>query len=129
MAERYKRYLTSGVTTETLVYTAPDDGVVGNLGPANSVIIGLLVASTSASSGELTVELVDHASAGGGAPKTVRLAHTIPLPASTSVDLIPGKLVVQSGDNSAATPALTGDKINVTSTQSCDITISVVERV
>ena len=111
MAERYKRYVTSGVTTVTTVYTAPDDGE-NPLGPANSVIIGLLVASTSATSGELTVELVDHASAGGSAPKTVRLAHTIPLPADTSVDLIPGKLVVQHALNDAGTPALTGDKIN-----------------
>ena len=129
MAERYKRVVTSGVTTVTTVYTAPDDGVVGNLGPANSVIIGLLVASTSAASGELTVELVDHDSAGGSAPKTIRLAHTIPLPANTSVDLIPGKLVVMCADNDAASPVLAGDKINVTSSQSCDVTISVVERV
>ena len=130
MAERYKRVVTSGVTTVTTVYTAPDDGVVGNLGPENSVIIGLLVASTSATSGELTVEIIDYATNGTGlTQKTIRLAHTIPLPADTSVDLIPGKLVLQHAGNNEGTPVLTGDKINVTSSQSCDVTISVIERV
>ena len=128
MAERYMRYVKSGITTVQTVYTAPNDGE-SVVGAADSVIIGLLVASTSATAGVLTVDLVDHASAGGSAPKTIRLAHTIPLPADTSVDIIPGKLVVQHALNDAGTPVLAGDKINVTSSQTCDVTISVVERV
>ena len=129
MAERYMRYVKSGITTVETVYTAPNDGETAPVGAADSVIIGLLVASTSATAGVLTVDLVDHASAGGSAPKTIRLAHTIPLPADTSVDIIPGKLVVQHALNDAGTPVLAGDKINVTSSQTCDVTISVVERV
>ena len=89
MAEKYKRVVTSGVTTVTTVYTAPNDGETV-VGAADSVIIGLLIASTSATAGVLTVELVDYATNGSGLTnETIRLAHTIPLPADTSVDLIP----------------------------------------
>jgi len=129
MAERYMRYVTeiTGGANAAQVYEAPNDGAAG---AADSVIIGLLVASTSATSGELTVEIIDYATNGTGlTQKTIRLAHTIPLPADTSVDLIPGKLVLQHALNGASTQVLTGDKINVTSSQSCDVTISVIERV
>jgi hypothetical protein len=128
MAERYMRYVsevTAGATVQ--VYEAPNDGASG---AADSVIIGLLVASTSVTSGELTVEIIDYATRGTGlTQKTYRLAHTIPLPADTSVDLIPGKLVLQHAGNGETPAVLTGDRISVTSTQSCDVTVSVIERV
>ena len=129
MAERYMRYVTqiTGGATAAQVYEAPNDGAGG---AADSIIIGLLVASTSVTSGELTVEIIDYATRGTGlTQKTFRLAHTIPLPADTSVDLIPGKLVLQHAGNNEGTPVLTGDRINVTSSQDCDVTVSVIERV
>ena len=128
MAERYMRYVSEVVAGATVqVYEAPNDGAGA---AADSVIIGLLVASTSETSGELTVEIIDYATRGTGlTQKTFRLAHTIPLPADTSVDLIPGKLVLQHAGNNEGTPVLTGDRISVTSTQSCDVTVSVIERV
>jgi hypothetical protein len=131
MAERYMRYVTqiTGGATAAQVYEAPNDGL-SPAGAANSVIIGFLVASTSVTSGELTVDIIDYATRGTGlTQKTVRLAHTIPLPADTSVDLIPGKLVLQHAGNNEGTPVLTGDRINVTSSQDCDVTVSVIERV
>ena len=128
MAERYMRYVSEVAAGSTVeVYEAPNDGAGG---AANSVIIGFLVASTSVTSGELTVDIIDYATRGTGlTQKTVRLAHTIPLPADTSVDLIPGKLVLQHAGNNEGTPVLTGDRINVTSSQDCDVTVSVIERV
>ena len=127
MAERYRRRLTSvpaGASTE--VYTAPDDGVVGNLGSAESVIIGFLIANTSTAAAEITVDLVDHYN--NTTPLTVKIADTIPLPADSTVDIVPGKLVLQHAPRET-TEALTGDILNITSTQTCDVTISVVERV
>ena len=126
MAERYRRFLTSGITTATTVYTAPNDGVVGNLGSAESVVIGFLIANTSSTSAEVTVELVDHYN--NTTPLTVKIADTIPLPADSTVDIIPGKLVLQHAPRET-TNALTGDYLKLTATQTCDVTISVVERV
>ena len=126
MAERYRRFLTSGITTVTTVYTAPDDGVVGNLGSAESVIIGFLIANTSSSAAEVTVELVDHYN--NTTPLIVKIADTIPLPADSTVDIVPGKLVLQHAPRET-TAALTGDYLRLTATQTCDVTISVVERV
>ena len=128
MAERYKRYVTNvtaGVATE--VYEAPNDGASGS---AQSVIIGFLIASTSDDAGTVTIELFDFATNGTGlTQKTFKLADTIPLPADTSVDIIPGKFVVEHAGNNEGTPVLTGDILKITSTKTCDVIISVVERV
>ena len=127
MAERYRRFATSGITTETTVYTAPNDGE--NVpGAAESVIIGFLIANTSSAAAEVTAELVGVDAA--GADVSVKIADTIPLPADSTVDIIPGKLVLQHAlDDTSPTPVLTGDVLKVTSTQTCDVTISVIERI
>ena len=128
MAERYMRYVTevaAGATEQ--VYEAPNDGAAG---AADSVIIGFLLCSRSSIAGTITVEIIDYATRGTGlTQKTYGIADTIPLPADTSVDIVPGKLVLQHALNGAATQVLTGDRVNVTSTQECDVTVSVVERV
>ena len=127
MAERYRRFVTSGITTETTVYTAPNDGE-DTPGAAESVIIGFLIANTSTAAAEVTVELVGVDAA--GADVSVKIADTIPLPADSTVDIVPGKLVLQHGlDDTSPTPVLTADVLKLTSTQTCDVTISVVERV
>ena len=127
MAERYRRFATSGITTETTVYTAPNDGE--NVpGAAESVIIGFLIANTSTAAAEVTAELVGVDAA--GADVSVKIADTIPLPADSTVDIIPGKLVLQHAlDDTSPTPVLVGDALKVTSTQTCDVTISVIERI
>ena len=108
---------------ETTIFTAPNNGE-GTPGAADSVIIGFLVASTSSLAGTLTVTLTGYYDG-----VAVKLLDTIPLPASTSIDIMPGKMVVQHALNNAGTPVLTGDIIKVTSTQTCDVTLSVVERI
>jgi len=130
MAERYRRYAFNvAANTETAIFTAPNDGE-GTPGAAESVIIGFLIASTSTAAGTVTVEIKDYATNGTGlTQKTIGIADTIPLPADTSIDLIPGKLVLQHALNGASPQVLTGDIINITSTQTCDVTISLVERV
>ena len=109
--------------TETTVFTAPssDDATPA---AADSVIIGFYVASTSTSAGEVTVTLTAYYDA-----TVVKLADTIPLPADSSVDLVPGKMVLQNGLNNAGTPALTGDIIKVTATQPVSVILSMVERI
>jgi len=124
MAERYMRYAENCLAgVEKTIFTAPasDDATPA---AADSVIIGFYVASTSTESSELTVTLTKFYD---GA--VVKLADTIPLPADTSVDLIPGKMILQHGLNNAGTPVLTGDIIKVTSTKTCSVVISVIERV
>ena len=124
MAERYMRYVKSvPAGVETTIFTAPDSGD-SPAAAADSVIIGFLVASTSSSAGTLTATLTGYYDA-----VATRLLDTIPLPASTSIDIMPGKMVVQHGLNNAGTPVLTGDIIKITSTQTCDVTLSTVERV
>ena len=109
--------------TETTIFTAPasDDATPT---AADSVIIGFYVASTSTSAGELTITLTAFYDA-----TVVKLADTIPLPADSSLDLIPGKMILQHGLNNAGTPVLTGDIIKVTSTQTCSVILSMIERV
>ena len=128
MAERYKRYVTNVAAGATeIVYTAPDDGAAG---AAQSVIIGFLISSTSSEAGTVTAELFDYATNGTGlTQKTYKLADTIPLPADTSVDIIPGKFVVEHAGNNEGTPVMTGDILKITSTKASDVIISVVERV
>ena len=124
MAERYMRYAVNvAANTETTIFTAPNDGETV-VGAADSVIIGFFVAATTASAGTLTVSLTNYFDA-----SVVKLADTIPLPADTSVDIMPGKMVLQHGLNNAGTPALTGDIIKVTSTQDCSVILSMIERV
>ena len=124
MAERYMRYAVNcTANVEKTVFTAPNDGETV-VGAADSVIIGFFVAATTASAGTLTVSLTNYFDA-----SVVKLADTIPLPADTSVDIMPGKMVLQHGLNNAGTPALTGDIIKVTSTQDCSVILSMIERV
>ena len=124
MAERYMRYAVNcTANVEKTVFTAPNDGETV-VGAADSVIIGFFIAATTASAGTLTVSLTNYFDA-----SVVKLADTIPLPADTSVDIMPGKMVLQHGLNNAGTPALTGDIIKVTSTQDCSVILSMIERV
>jgi len=124
MAERYMRYpVTVAAATETTIFTAPNDGE-GTPGAADSVIIGFLVASTSSLAGTLTVTITGYYDG-----VAIKLLDAIPLPANTSIDIMPGKMVVQHALNNAGTPVLTGDILKVTSTQTCDVTLSTVERV
>ena len=123
MAERYIRYAENCLAgVETTIFTAPasDDATPA---AADSVVIGFYVASTSTESSELTVTLTKYQDA-----SVVKLADTIPLPADTSVDLIPGKMILQNGPRDSD-DALTGDIIKVTSTKTCSVVISVIERV
>ena len=124
MAERYMRYAVNvPATTETTIFTAPesDDATPA---AADSVIIGFFVASTASAAGTLTITLTtfyDQA--------VIKLVDTIPLPADTSIDIMPGKMVLQHGLNNAGTPVLVGDVIKVTSTQTCSVVLSTVERI
>ena len=109
--------------TETTIFTAPNDGE-SPAGAADSVIIGFFVAATTVTAGTLTVSLTNYYDA-----TVVKLADTIPLPADTSLDIMPGKMVLQHALNNAGTPALTGDIIKVTATQAVSVILSMVERV
>ena len=124
MAERYIRVVKNcAANTETTIYTAPNDGA-SPAGAADSVMIGFFVANTSSTSGTLTISLTAYYDGTVG-----KLADTIPLSADTSVDLMPGKMVLQHGLNNAGTPVLTGDILKVTATQPVSVILSMVERV
>ena len=124
MAERYMRYAVNvPAATETTIFTAPvsDDATPA---AADSVVIGFFVASTASAAGELTVTLTAFYDA-----TVIKLVDTIPLPADTSIDIMPGKMVLQHGLNNAGTPVLTGDILKVTSSQTCSVILSTVERI
>ena len=124
MAERYMRYAVNvPAATETTIFTAPvsDDATPA---AADSVVIGFFVASTASAAGELTVTLTAFYDA-----TVIKLVDTIPLPADTSIDIMPGKMVLQHGLNNAGSPVLTGDIIKITSTQTCSVVLSTVERI
>ena len=87
-------------------------------------MIGFFVANTSSTSGTLTISLTAYYDGTVG-----KLADTIPLSADTSVDLMPGKMVLQHGLNNAGTPVLTGDILKVTATHPVSVILSMVERV
>ena len=124
MAERYRRYAVNvAANAETTIFTAPNDGE-NVVGAADSVMVGFFVAATTSSAGTLTVSLTNYYDA-----TVVKLADTIPLPADTSVDLMPGKMILQHALNNAGTPVLTGDIIKVTATQAVSVILSMVERV
>ena len=124
MAERYRRYAVNvDANTETTIFTAPNDGE-GTPGAADSVMVGFFVAATTQTAGTLTVSLTNYFDA-----TVVKLADTIPLPADTSVDLMPGKMILQHALNNAGTPVLTGDIIKVTATQAVSVILSMVESV
>ena len=134
MAERYIRYTfnvdanTATVIGDALTgLTAPNDGA-GTPGAADSVIIGFFVAATTSSAGTLTVELLDYKTS-GTTDLITKLADTIPLPADTSVDIMPGKMVLQHGLNDADPQVLKADIIRVTSTTACSVILSMVQRV
>jgi len=128
MAERYRRFVTNVLaTTLTSVYTAPNDGE-GTPGAAESVIIGFLIANTSTAAAEVTVDLVGVDAV--GADVSVKIADTIPLTADSTVDIVPGKLVLQHAlDDTSPTKVLIGDILKVTSTQTCSVVLSTVERI
>ena len=130
MAERYIRYTFNvAANTATVIgdastgFTAPNDGA-GTPGAADSVMVGFFVAATTQTAGTLTVSLTNYYDA-----VVVKLADTIPLPADTSVDLMPGKMILQHALNNAGTPVLTGDIIKVTATTAVSVILSMVERV
>jgi hypothetical protein len=124
MAERYMRYaLNVAADTETTIFTAPNDGE-GTPGAADSVMVGFFVAATTQNAGTLTVSLTSYYDA-----VVVKLADTIPLPADTSVDLMPGKMILQHALNNAGTPVLKGDILKVTATTAVSVILSMVERV
>ena len=109
MAERYMRYAVNvPAATETTIFTAPNDGE-GTPAGADSVVIGFFVASTASAAGQLTVTLTAFYDG-----TVIKLVDTIPLPADTSVDIMPGKMVLQNGLNNAGTPVLVGDVLKVT---------------
>ena len=123
MAERYMRYAVNvAANTETTIFTAPNDGG-GTPGAADSVMVGFFVAATTQTAGTLTVSLTNYYDA-----TVVKLADTIPLPADTSVDLMPGKMILQHGPRDSD-DALTGDILKVTATQAVSVILSMVERV
>ena len=123
MAERYMRYAVNvPAATETTIFTAPNDGE-GTPAGADSVVIGFFVASTASAAGQLTVTLTAFYDG-----TVIKLVDTIPLPADTSVDLMPGKMVLQHGPRSSD-DALTGDIIKITSTQTCSVVLSTIERI
>ena len=123
MAERYMRYAVNvAANTETTIFTAPNDGG-GTPGAADSVMVGFFVAATTQTAGTLTVSLTNYLDA-----TVVKLADTIPLPADTSVDLMPGKMILQHGPRDSD-DALTGDILKVTATQAVSVILSMVERV
>jgi len=123
MAERYIRYTFNvAANTETTIFTAPDDGA-GTPGAADSVMVGFFVAATTQTAGTLTVSLTNYLDA-----TVVKLADTIPLPADTSVDLMPGKMILQHGPRTSD-DALTGDIIKVEATTAVSVILSMVERV
>jgi len=123
MAERYRRYAVNvAANTETTIFTAPNDGA-GTPGAADSVMVGFFVAATTQNAGTLTVSLTDYALG-----TVVKLADTIPLPADTSVDLMPGKMILQHGPRTSD-DALTGDILKVTATTAVSVILSMVERV
>ena len=122
MAERYVRHAKNvAANTETTIFTAVNDGA-SPVAAADSAIIGFFVAATTANAGTLTVTLTSYYDG-----TVVKIADTIPLPADTSVDLMPGKMIVQHAANNSN--ALTGDIIKVTSTQACSVILSLVERI
>tara|TARA_B100000446_G_C10436449_1_gene300171 strand:+ start:236 stop:607 length:372 start_codon:yes stop_codon:yes gene_type:complete len=123
MAERYMRYAVNclaGVDTTIMTAEPSDDA---SPVAADSVIIGFYLASTSTESSELTITLTRYQDA-----VVVKLADTIPLPADTSIDLIPGKMILQHGPRNSD-DVLTGDIIKVLSTKTCSVVLSVIERV
>jgi len=123
MAERYKRYAFNvNANSETTIFTAPNDGA-GTPGAADSIMVGFFVAATTQTAGTLTVSLTNYLDA-----SVVKLADTIPLPADTSVDLMPGKMILQHGPRTSDN-ALTGDILKVTATQAVSVILSMVERV
>ena len=123
MAERYRRYAVNvAANTETTIFTAPNDGA-GTPGAADSIMVGFFVAATTQTAGTLTVSLTNYLDA-----SVVKLADTIPLPADTSVDLMPGKMILQHGPRTSDN-ALTGDILKVTATQAVSVILSMVERV
>lgn len=103
MANTFKSYLTSGVTTQTTVHTGPVN--------TQTTVIGLSVANTSGAASNITVVL----SRSGTAYHIIKDA---PVPAADSLIVVGGdqKLVMQAGD-----------LLRVTSSSTVDVIVSVLE--
>jgi hypothetical protein len=79
-----------GTTSTQTLYTAPTNG--GST--ATAVIMSILVANTSGSvSADITV--VKQSS---GSTEQARVAHIIPVPPNTSLELVPNRLVMKNGE-------------------------------
>lgn len=103
MANAFKNYASASVTTQTTVYTAPS--------ATQSTIIGMTVANTAASTATISVQVTM-----GGT--TVYLIKNAPVP-------VGGALVPVGGDQKVVLEA--ADAIKVTSDQTVDVLVSVLE--
>jgi hypothetical protein len=103
MANTFKSYLTSGVTTQTTVHTAP--------AATQTTVIGLSVANTATSPANLTVVMTRSGT-------NFHLIKDAPIPAADSLIVVGGdqKLVMQAGD-----------LLRVTSSATVDVIVSVLE--
>ena len=103
MANTFKSYLTSGVTTQTTVHTAPVS--------TQTAVIGLSLSNTSAGVSVVTVTLTRGAT-------VVSIVTNATIPAADT-------LVLYGGDQKLA--LLAGDLIKVTASASVDVIVSVLE--
>lgn len=76
---------------------------------ATAVVLSILVANVDgSSSGDITLTL-----ANSGDTELSQIAHTIPVPADSTLEAIPNKLVLKSGEKIRAT-ASAGNVLDVT---------------
>jgi len=99
MANAFKSYQSTSVTTETTVLTGPS--------ATETTVIGLSIANTSSSAAEVDVKL-----------NTAYIVKAAPIP-------VGGSLVVVGGDQKVVVEAT--DTIKVTSDQTVDVITSTLE--
>lgn len=109
MAYNYTNSTTNLTTTNiTDVYQCPTGT------GAKAIVLSCLVANVDGtSSADITMTIT---SAGNTA--TTKIANTIPVPADTTLELIPNKLILQTGQKLRATASAAND---------LDITVSILE--
>ena len=103
MANTFKSYLTSGVTTQTTVHTAPAG--------TQTAVIGLSISNTGNSVAVATVSLTRGST-------VVSIVTNATIPSSDT-------LVLYGGDQKLALQA--GDLIKITSSVTVDVIVSVLE--
>ena len=107
MANAFKRYTAVGVTSETTIFTCPTSPTT------TSILIGLLIANVHASAqADVTAQVVTT-----GAAADPKIISEVPVPKSSSLEVMEGKIVMEAGD-----------VLKVTSTQTVDVTLSVLEQ-